>query len=148
MKKLVVLFVTGLFAMNISAQADGFGLGVILGEPTGLSAKYWLTEKTAVDGGVAWSMYDQGALHVHADFLMHSFNLIHVSKGKLPLYFGLGARLKLSDDTQLGVRIPFGLAYLVDGAPLDIFLEIVPILDLIPATSFNMNGAVGIRYFF
>lgn len=148
MKKLVVLFVSGLFAISVLAQGDGFGLGVILGEPTGLSAKLWMTEKTAIDGGVAWSMYHEGALHVHADFLVHSFNLINVSKGQLPLYFGLGARLKLSEDTQVGARIPVGLAYLVDGAPLDIFLEIVPILDLIPATGFDINGAIGIRYFF
>jgi hypothetical protein len=148
MKRLLVLLVSGLFALNVLAQGDGFGLGVILGEPTGLSGKLWLTEKTAVDGAVAWSVYDEGALHVHADFLFHSFNLINVSKGQLPLYFGLGARVKLAGDTRIGARIPVGLDYLFDGAPLDVFLEIVPILDLVPETGFNINGAIGIRYWF
>jgi hypothetical protein len=54
MKKLSVLFIFGLFSLNLLAQADGFGVGIILGEPTGLSGKYWLTEKTAVDAAVAW----------------------------------------------------------------------------------------------
>jgi hypothetical protein len=148
MKKLIALLVSGLFALNILAQADGVGVGIILGEPTGLSAKLWLTEKTAVDGAVAWSMWDQSALHVHADFLVHSFNLINVSKGQLPLYFGIGARVKLGHDPWIGVRVPVGLAYLFGSAPLDIFFEVVPILDLIPGTAFHFNSAIGVRYFF
>ena len=148
MKKIIVLFVSGLFAMNLLAQADGIGVGIILGEPTGLSGKLWLTEKTAIDGAVAWSMWDQGALHVHADFLVHSFNLINVSQGQLPLYFGIGARVKLANDPLIGVRVPVGLAYLFGSAPLDIFFEVVPILDLIPSTDFHLNSAIGVRYFF
>jgi len=134
--------------LNILAQADGIGVGIILGEPTGLSGKLWLTEKTAADAAVAWSMWDGGALHVHADFLVHSFNLINVSQGQLPLYFGIGARVKLSDDPMVGVRVPVGLAYLFGSAPIDVFLELVPILDLVPATDFDFNSAIGIRYFF
>ncbi len=134
--------------MNVLAQADGFGVGIILGEPTGISAKLWLTEKTAIDGGVAWSMWNESALNIHADFLVHSFNLINVSQGQLPLYFGIGARVKLANDPLVGVRVPVGLAYLFGSAPLDIFLEVVPILDLIPGTYFHFNSAIGVRYFF
>jgi hypothetical protein len=148
MKKLIVLFIGGLFSLNLLAQADGFGIGIILGEPTGLSGKLWLTEKTAVDGAVAWSMWDGSALNVHADFLVHSFNLIHVSQGQLPLYFGIGARVKLANDPMVGVRVPVGLAYLFGSAPIDVFLELVPILDLVPGTYFHFNSAIGIRYFF
>jgi len=148
MKKLLVLFVSGLFALNVLAQGDGFGIGIILGEPTGISAKLWLTEKTALDGAVAWSMWDEGAIHIHADFLVHSFNLINVSQGQLPLYFGIGPRVKLANDPIVGVRIPVGLAYLFGSAPLDVFFELVPILDLVPGTEFHFNGAIGVRYFF
>jgi hypothetical protein len=148
MKKILVLLISGLFSFNMMAQADGIGVGIILGEPTGLSGKLWLTEKTAADAGLAWSMWDGGALHVHADFLVHSFSLINVSQGQLPLYFGIGARVKLAEDPLVGVRVPFGLAYLFGSAPLDVFLELVPILDLVPATYFHFNSAIGVRYFF
>jgi len=148
MKKLLVILISGLFTLNVLAQADGFGLGIILGEPTGLSAKLWLTEKTALDGAIAWSMWYEPAIHIHADFLIHSFNLINVSKGQLPLYFGIGGRIKLADNPWIGVRIPVGLAYLFENAPVDIFLEIVPILDLAPGTYFHLNSAIGVRYFF
>ncbi|MBP2681688.1 MAG: hypothetical protein H6Q78_1551, partial [Candidatus Krumholzibacteriota bacterium] len=45
-------------------------------------------------------------------------------------------------------RVPVGLTYIFDGAPLDIFFEIVPILDLIPDTEFDANAAIGIRFYF
>jgi len=32
--------------------------------------------------------------------------------------------------------------------PLDIFVEVVPVLDLVPDTDLDFNGAVGIRYIF
>jgi hypothetical protein len=147
MKKLIFVLVSGLFAMNVLAQDKGFGIGVILGEPTGLSAKSWITSKTAVDVAVAWALHDP-SLHIHADFLVHQFNLVTVSEGQLPLYFGLGARVKLADETMFGARIPIGMDYLFDSAPLDIFFEVVPILNLVPSTAFDLNAAIGIRYFF
>ena len=131
-------------------QDKGFGLGVILGEPTGVSAKNWITNTTAIDAAVAWSFVDQGALHIHADYLFHDFKLIRLDvKGKWPVYYGIGARLKFGDnDTQLAVRIPVGIDYLFGDAPVDIFLEVVPMLELIPITKFQFNAAIGARYYF
>jgi len=48
----------------------------------------------------------------------------------------------------LAVRIPVGIDYLFSDAPVDIFLEVVPMLDLIPKTKFQFNAALGARYFF
>jgi hypothetical protein len=93
-------------------------------------------------------MWDGGAVHIHADFLVHSFSLINVSHGQLPLYFGIGPRIKLANEPWVGVRVPFGLAYLFGSAPLDVFLELVPILDVVPATDFHFNSAIGVRFFF
>jgi hypothetical protein len=133
---------------NISAQNHRFGLGIIIGEPTGLSGKLWTGNHTAIDGALAWSFGKKDALHIHGDMLFHDYKLIKVSEGKLPVYYGIGCRIKLEDETKIGIRIPVGLSYQFQNAPLDIFLEIVPILELIPATDFNMNGAIGVRYFF
>jgi len=132
----------------IGKNQQTFGLGVILGEPTGLSAKLWTSRTSALDGAVAWSFGRESAFHLHGDFLVHHFNWIKVSEGKLPVYYGIGGRLKLEVERLLGVRFPLGLNYQFAKAPLDIFIEIVPILELIPATDFNMNGAIGIRFFF
>jgi len=38
------------------AQERGFGLGVIIGEPTGISAKLWTSPVNAFDFGLGWSI--------------------------------------------------------------------------------------------
>ena len=146
-KCITILFAL-IFISNINAQSKNIGLGLIIGEPTGISFKYCTGSTTAFDAALAWSFVDEGAFHIHADYIFHNFTLITVPEGKLPFYYGIGARLKTSHDSRLGVRVPLGLAYLFQNAPVDIFLEIVPILDLTPKTDFSINAAIGARYFF
>jgi len=158
LKKSIVIFSAVFIIICGSAFAEGgsFGLGVIVGEPTGLSAKTWTGNSKALDFGIAWSL-DSETFHFHMDYLLHNFPLIQVEQGRLPLYYGIGGRVKLADnnndnngndDDFVGIRIPVGLEYLFAGAPMDIFLEIVPILDLVPETDFDFNAALGVRYFF
>jgi len=152
LKRTILFIITLIFGLtNFSFTQDkGFGLGVIIGEPSGVSAKSWMTSTTAVDAALAWSFVDNGALHIHADYLFHNFQIISIDgKGKLPVYYGIGARIKFgNDDTRLAVRIPVGIDYMFGDAPVDIFLEVVPMLELIPKTKFQFNAALGARYFF
>ncbi len=38
------------------AQDRDFGIGVIIGEPTGISAKLWTSPVNALDFGLGWSV--------------------------------------------------------------------------------------------
>lgn len=89
-KKLVALALAAI-ALHCSslAQDRGFGLGVILGEPTGLSGKYWVSSKNAIDGGLAWSFRRSGFFHVHADYLWH-FPLKVETDQRFTFYAGVG----------------------------------------------------------
>jgi len=156
-----------LFALSTigaKAQDSGFGLGLILGEPTGISGKYWIGGDRAFDFGVAWGLGHGGYLHLHGDYLFHNMDLISVGKGRLPLYYGPGLRVRSWNNGRywhrgryhdhdgrrmdLGIRFPVGLAYLFDGAPVDVFLEVAPTLDLVPSTSVDFDGGIGLRYWF
>jgi len=136
------------------ARPSGIGLGVVIGEPTGISAKAWLSDNTAVDAGTAWSVSGgYQALHVHADFLLHSFNVLPVDVGELPIYYGVGGRIKLAgevedQDLRIGVRVPVGISYIFDSFPADLFLEVAPVVDLVPSTRLGWNSGAGIRYYF
>lgn len=140
-------------AGGAAAQQQGFGLGVIVGEPTGLSGKLWQSRSTALDFGAAWSFAGDSAFHLHFDFLVHRFDVIRVDSGKLPLYYGVGARVKFAEDngdqnTSVGIRFPVGLDYLFAKEPLDLFVEVVPILDIAPETDVSLNASLGFRYWF
>jgi hypothetical protein len=150
-KLLPIIVALALISQTVSANQNGFGLGIMLGEPTGPCFKYWTGSKTAIDGGIAWSLDKNSNLHIHGDYLIHDFTLIKVDKGRLPFYYGIGGRIRTWDnnrDDNVGVRIPVGLSYLPENSAFDFFLEIVPILDLAPNTEMDFNGAIGVRYFF
>ncbi len=44
--------------------------------------------------------------------------------------------------------MPVGISYEFEKTPVELFLEVVPMLDLIPSTEVDMGGAVGFRYYF
>lgn len=154
-KILIVLSIVFCFSSFSFSQSKGVGLGIIIGEPTGISLKSFLSPNTAFDAGFAWSFIDNGSFHIHGDFLVHDYSLLRVSSGRMPVYYGIGGRIKLknesrgrSSDEKFGIRIPVGFAYEFPGDKVDMFLEVVPVLDVTPETKVNFNAAVGARYYF
>ncbi len=159
----LAILVLSVTLAHAQSRDRSFGLGFILGEPTGLSVKGYISDDRAIAGGLAWSLQSGNAMHVHVDYLFHSFNSIKVNKGRLPLYYGPGVRLRTWSDgrywnhgewhdldgrTDLAVRFPVGLAYEFEDAPLDVFLEVVPAIGIIPSTYFDMDGGLGMRFWF
>ncbi len=136
----------------VTYARDGIGIGGIFGEPTGVSVKYWLDRTTALDAAFALSLANNNPFQFHADYLIHGASLNTNSseaKGKLPWYYGIGVRVKnRNNESNLGIRAPLGITYLVSEVPVDIFAEVVPVLDLKPNINLNWNGAVGLRYYF
>jgi len=148
----MVAILLAVLSANAYAKRD-FGVGVIVGEPTGLSLKYWLDEDRAIDGAAAWSFSGGDSFQLHADYLFHRFDILNPGEltGKTGLYYGLGARVKdkdKHDDTLFGIRIPLGITYLFADSPFDLFAEIVPIVDLAPDVDVRINAAIGFRFYF
>jgi len=136
---------------SMDSYVGKFGVGVILGEPTGASLKYWLNETMAIDGALGASSRDDTDFYLHGDVLWHNFDLIPVSQGRLPVYFGVGGLLRFCDnnhDNEAGIRVPVGLSYMFDNAPIDVFAEIAPAIDVTPDVRGEITGGVGIRFWF
>lgn len=143
--QILIIFILLSFS-SIYAQ-NKFGLGIILGEPTGISAKVWVGSNNALDFAAAWSFKGDGHLLLQGDYVWHSY-IDQTYSGKAAFYYGIGGRIIFSDDPLVGARIPLGLDYKFSSAPIDIFAEIVPILDLVPSTNFNLGGGIGVRFWF
>jgi predicted dehydrogenase len=159
MTRLVLIGLLGSLSLEAQAQRSGTGVGVILGEPTGISLKHWVTADHAMAAAAAWSLAGRDALQLHADYLIHNFDAL---RGDLPdppaLYYGVGARLQFlegrsgrsdaDDDPVTSVRFPVGCCYFLGRSALDLFVELVPSLDVAPSTEFNLDAAVGARFYF
>jgi hypothetical protein len=147
---LLVVLSCGL-ALAQEPEPGDIGVGIVLGEPTGVTGKMWIDNDIAIDTAMAWSFEKKGYFHFHTDYLFHDpFKRLEVDKGKFLLYYGPGLRMKFSDvdKTRIALRAVGGLDYIFDGRPLDAFFEIAALIDVIPETEADLNVGIGIRYYF
>jgi hypothetical protein len=147
-----------LFALAMSALAaavpsharmgGNLGLGFIAGAPSGISGKLWLGDVNAVDMILGFSPFSD-YVELRADYVWHEMNLFPVRAGQLPLYYGMGAGMTVSDGGPgLLARGVVGIEYLFPSAPLDVFLELGPGIRVFPATNLDISAGLGMRFFF
>ncbi len=137
--------------------AEGWGLGILLGIPTGLSAAYRPGGRAWYDMALAWS-FDRGTLDLHGDVLLTLAELRtdEIPDFTFPVWLGVGPRVRLGDSRTtwdeeilgLGVRVPVGMSLVHEGVPLEAFLELAPGIGLYPATVPFFDVAIGGRYYF
>ncbi|MBN1299871.1 MAG: hypothetical protein JW995_01545 [Melioribacteraceae bacterium] len=148
--KLLVLIFILMFNYNYFAQNRNLGLGVILGEPTGLSGKYWLNENNAFDFAFGYTVFGtSNYVALHADYLYHSKDLIK-SEIIIPVYYGFGIRLRSHSghEDSFGVRGVAGISHTLSETPLGFFIEAAPVFQLFPETKLKFDAALGARYYF
>jgi Protein of unknown function (DUF3996) len=148
---------------NAQAQEVGngknFGLGIALGSPSGLTGKYYLNQKNAIQATLGLGFADGNHLNFSMDYLYH-LNFLQKSDFRLDGYAGIGGFLwSWFDDNEgggnddkdslgIGVRVPFGLSFIFAKVPVDIYVEIAPGFSVIGRTGFFISGALGFRYYF
>ncbi len=139
------------------ADKGTLGLGIILGEPTGVTAKLYLKDDQAVQAAVGFAFYG-GGLHMHADYVFHPFILQSKDSFVLPFYIGPGIRVidyRNGRDTNfvaVGLRGVAGLLFDFKNVPLDAFVEAAVVLEYGfgdgHGGNIALNAAAGVRYYF
>ena len=154
--KNIILSLVILLLLCSMLSSGQLGLGIILGAPTGLSLKFWQSRRTAFDLALAWDFIDdKDYFHIHGDYLYHfPLTLEGVTRSTLWTYLGIGARLRFKsngeekDKKVFGIRGVGGLEFMPHRVPLDVFLEIAPVMNIIKTTDFDIDVGIGIRYTF
>lgn len=131
------------------------GVGIILGEPTGICAKLYLRDDRAIQGAIGSAFID-GGFQAHVDYVFHPWILQDKDSFVLPLYIGPGVRFVdhtgTNSHVSFGVRGVIGLLFDFKNVPLDAFLEAAPVLgydtDKGKGWSGFFNFGAGIRYYF
>jgi len=134
-----------------------FGIGIILGEPTGVSAKLYLKDDQAIQGAIG-SAFIGGGLQIHGDYVFHPYILQTRPSFVLPLYVGPGLRMidytNGRDDSSfaLGVRGVVGLLFDFKDVPFDAFVEVAAVLEYEfkdgRGGALTANAGAGVRYYF
>lgn len=132
-----------------------FGLGIVLGEPSGLTAKLFFSRSSAfqLHVGYGFGPHGYGRLVVTGDYLFHFMGALPPIRraGRLVPYVGIGGRLGIRDNEHgnalLGVRVPLGMSFFLN-APLEIFAEVAIGIGIIPETVGIVDGGLGARFYF
>ena len=152
MKKIIASLIAVLFLSVLAeAKAGGpFGLGVMVGAPTGVTGKYWTSSTRAWTGALAFDVghYHDDAFYLNIMHNWHDFHLASVSRGDLPFYLGVGGRLWAAHHFGLGVRGCGGVSWMPPVTPIDIFLEIGVVVDIVEDRGGDVDLGLGFRYYF
>lgn len=154
MKRLLASALILIFAKTASAGQGPFLLGVVLGDPTGLSGRMDLTNNAAIDGALSWSNGTRTGAQLHADYLKIRRSALAAGDTFLDVYYGIGARIisisseKHKGELSLGPRAPIGLKHELKDPSVEFFGEAALILDLTPTTTADLDIGVGVRYRF
>jgi len=152
---IVLTVLLGIAAVPVKAEEAAmpdkrFGVGVMLGEPTGASFKGWLSDVSAIDALLGVSLAEDGDFTLQTDYLYHFNDLAELDENHLAFYVGGGPRYVARDhkDDLFGIRTVGGVSYTFDDAPLDIFFEAGPVFDLTPHGEVRYTVGVGVRFWF
>ena len=153
----VLLFGLQLAPTTTRAADHGpVGLGLMLGDPNGINAKFQFTDVWALDLGVGFGFFGTAHVAAHLD-LLWDIHLKTWSPGELDLFFGVGAKLGFfihknkSDpggNLRVGARAPVGLSFFFSEVPVDVFLEVAAGVWAITKVDFALDAAIGARYWF
>lgn len=134
------------------------GIGLFVGQPTGLDVKLDLQRKTALDIVAGWKDFDDDGRdgYAHVTFLVNLGN----ARGRsvvVPFRLGIGGAVwdrggDFGDDVNLAVRAPFEIGLRFRRTPLEIYGEIALVLVLLDEHNDEENvdadGGVGLRVYF
>jgi hypothetical protein len=176
-RTLITAFVAAILVVGAVRTANAtevgygrkFGLGFMVGDPTGLSAKLWVGATNSIDFGLGFWGYGfdncapgAGAPCNHFGYHAGTFNADYLwqsnivrGQAQLDWHIGAGGRAIWyggcnGDCFAFAARMPVGLDLMFNNpSMLEVFFELAPTLYFVPAfADFGIEGALGVRFYF
>ncbi|HUW68601.1 MAG TPA: hypothetical protein VMX33_00075 [bacterium] len=131
-------------------SADGpMGIGIFLGQPTGLTFEMDLSTSSWVDFKAAWNL--AGPKGGYSILLQGNYEyafpgMFAIESELFTPFFGGGAVVDINDtNVNFGVRVPAGIAYRFRHIPLELFIEAGIDVYLFPSFALGGSGGLGAR---
>lgn len=152
MRKLALLIV---LAIAAPAHAD-VGLGLFVGEPTGLDLKIGLSPRSGLDILFGWDTYRDNRDHYgHLTYLLTPV-VGHGSSVIVPVRIGIGMAIyddgSFDNGTNVAVRVPVEIGLRFRSVPLEIYGEVALKATFIDPNNndpdVDLDGGIGLRFYF
>lgn len=145
-------------------QGD-LGVGLMIGSPTGVTAKKYIRDQHAVDAALG---FGYGGTHFHADYLYEKKDVLGENGARLGWFVGIGGQAQVErrrdgyyynrryhrdDDRRqylhLGARLPLGLELRFQELPrFEFFAELALGFEIIEYPGPTLDGGIGTRFYF
>ena len=138
---------------ELHAQDKEWGLGLRIGNPTGITAKKYLGASNALEVALGTN-YNNDGFELLAHYLFH-FPITDAPG--LDWYYGFGGQIQSYDrrdrdgdnDVEFGADGVIGLEYTFADAPVSIFLDAILFLEIVDDPfDLDLDAAIGVRYNF
>lgn len=147
------------------ASAKTWGLGAVVGSPTGLSANYFLSESRTIHTTLAYDLSGDDDLELASHYTWRKADDLNFEKFKMGWFYGAGAMLTFrgdhdhshpnnqvhnhdDDDIDFGPSGTIGIFHEFTEVPLEIFLKGNLTLNLIEDTDVDADAMIGLHYNF
>ncbi len=154
-----VLIVAALLAVPTPARAEGIGIGMFLGQPTGVTIKIDLEPRSALDIVLGVTDFDDDRgrdAYGHLTYQVTPF----AASGRsvvVPFRIGMGVAVygrdgDFGDEINVAVRAPLGIALQLRRTPVEFYGEValkLVVLDDNDNEDFvDVDGGLGFRIYF
>jgi hypothetical protein len=142
--------------------SKNFGIGLVLGDPSGVTAKFWQDQRHAIVVDVGNSYY--GSPRIDGSYLWHydAFSSrmvdLHLAAGGVVGFGGFRSWFYYGKDrwsdskysysgVAVGARGAVGINIIPRSTPLEIFVELGAVLSISPGLFTIGEGSIGARYY-
>ncbi|MDP4218954.1 MAG: hypothetical protein Q8916_00510 [Bacteroidota bacterium] len=143
-------------------QGRSFGFGIVLGDPLGGTIKYWTASNEALAASIGGDYFGSPRLDVDYYWHFNAFNssIVKLYAGPgLAIGFGSGRDYlwykrghdyffyRQEGQTGFGARVLVGLDIIPRRTPIELYLEVGPLIGFAPAFGASFDAAIGIRFY-
>lgn len=148
---------------NVAPADKSIGVGVEVGAPTNINAKFMVGPTNGVVVGIGGGIWYDLSLSLHADYLWHPV-VAEFDGGNFSGYVGIGGWASIGDGKGgrlgyyqpffdnnffgIGARVPLGVSLAFDQVPVEVFAEVVPSVAVFPGIGVFGQGGIGARFYF
>lgn len=146
-------------------SSRSFGLGLQLGAPTALTGKVYLGGRTNALDFALGTYYDNYGYYYDGFYAQCSYHwhLVELTSGggvAIPFRVGVGGFLGtfaygwydrrgyFGGDIVVGARVPIGLDFDLERAPVQFYVELAPEVTILPPLAIGWDAGIGVRYYF
>jgi hypothetical protein len=139
---------------SMEGPATGFGVGAVVGTPSGLALSWRPSPTQAVQAATGFSG-QQGRFAANIDYIRTVWAFFNADESWIfPLYVGGGIRYRTltndedkreADQSGIGLRVPVGVRVYPEDTRLDLFAEVAPALHFSPSPTVAVDFGIGVR---